>query len=278
MSAPPYSSHLAPLDTREKLESLVLKEKKGDYSILTLNRPKANVLNYSMFQALRFRFHEAEFIDKVRGVIITGKPGLFSAGLDSAELATPDVRAFTEWFSFVNEAYKEMFNTSLLTIAAVSGHSPAGGCLIALCCDYRIMSRGSFGIGLNEVAIGLKMPPHLAALAQYAVGNQVAEKMLLTGKLWTPDEAKALGIIDDVVDPKDLISHAEKIMRERLNSTFSRAYGATKKVLRAELVAKFDEAKRNQWSATLTGVYERENLGFAEDIAIGFSRGMKPKL
>jgi enoyl-CoA hydratase/carnithine racemase len=98
-------------------------------------------------------------------------------------------------------------------VAAIAGHAPAGGCVLALCCDYRVMARSPdpakpFRIGLNETQVGLVAPEGIQALLRRVVGAHRAERLLVGGLMPTTDEALGLGLIDHAADIDAVGSHA----------------------------------------------------------------------
>jgi enoyl-CoA hydratase/carnithine racemase len=196
-----------------------------------------------MFRALRLRYKELEEDNKVRGVVLTAKPGVFSAGLDLPFLSSLPRNQFQDWFRDFTDCLSEMSNTRLTTVAAISGHAPAGGAVLALTTDYRIMAQGNFGIGLNEVNVAVEVPVGVIALARNALGLRNAEKVILSGRLWPVDEALKMGLVDEVVAPDQLMARSEKFLQERLDHTKPRAVAYTKKALRTNLVKAFEEQK-----------------------------------
>ena len=110
-----------------------------------------------------------------------------------------------------------LYRSRLVTVAAIRGSCPAGGCITSLCCDWRVMSAdGNPIIGLNEVALGISVPRHWAAVMATTVGHRHAERLLSRGQLVGAAEAKELGLVDDVVDKAGLMEAAEREMRVRL--------------------------------------------------------------
>jgi enoyl-CoA hydratase/carnithine racemase len=85
-------------------------------------------------------------------------------------------------------------------VAAIAGHAPAGGCVLALCCDYRVMARGPFRIGLNETQVGLVAPEGVQQLLRRVVGAYRAERLLVAGELVDADTALAIGLVDELHD------------------------------------------------------------------------------
>ncbi|MCS6946470.1 MAG: enoyl-CoA hydratase/isomerase family protein, partial [Steroidobacteraceae bacterium] len=120
----------------------------------------------------------------------------------------------------------------------LTGHSPAGGAVLALYCDRRVMATGDFRIGLNEVQVGLTPGPIIAQACRRLVGARAAERLLTTGALLTPSEALALGLVDRLAAPDQVVATALAEARELLRLP-AHAYALTRSIVRADLVAMF---------------------------------------
>ena len=134
----------------------------GDILELKLARPPVNALNPALVRALRDAIVAAPG-SGARAIVLSGNKGLFSAGLDVVELLTLDhagMKAF--WSDFVG-LVAAIGRSPIPTVAAIGGHSPAGGAVLAIFCDYRVMARGAYRIGLNEVQVGLTVPEIIQA-------------------------------------------------------------------------------------------------------------------
>jgi len=116
-----------------------------------------------------------------------------------------------------NTFLARLYTSRLVTIAAIRGACPAGGCCLSLCCDYRIMTETG-SIGLNEVALGISVPKFWGALMQRVVGVGPAEKLLQFAVMANPDEAKELGLVDEIVPKMKLQAAAEAAMAEFLKT------------------------------------------------------------
>jgi len=186
-------------------EDTVLVDVDGKTGIATLqlNRKPVNSLNLEFMTNISDKLKALEK-DRSRGVIITTtSKSVFSAGLDLLEMYKPDpdrVRAF--WGS-LQEMWLTLYGLKIPAACAISGHSPAGGCLIATCCDYRVMVDGKFTIGLNEAKFGLIAPSWFVDSFRNTVGHRNAELGLTLGKLFTVDEALKIGLIDEKVPSKE---------------------------------------------------------------------------
>ena len=122
--------------------------------------------------------------------------GLFSAGLDVVELTQLDRAGMHEFWSAFFELLETVACSTIPVAAAITGHSPAGGAVICLMCDYRVMSSGEYKIGLNETRVGLIIPPVLHNAVGRLVGPRIAEQMLVAGTLVDSQKAFKIGFVD----------------------------------------------------------------------------------
>jgi len=179
-------------------------------AVVTLDRGRSNPINHQMVKDLVAGVQQLEQDDNVGGLIITGKPGFFSSGIDLIEAYGYDeeqIRAFWTDFLALPSALAS-FKKPL--VAAINGHSPAGGCVLALCCDYRVMVEGAFIIGLNEIPVGIIVPDSIFNLYAFCIGERKAYQYLIEGKLLNVSEAHFAGLIDEVSTADDLMTLAEK--------------------------------------------------------------------
>jgi len=143
-----------------------------------------------------------------RGVVISGREGLFSAGLDVPVLIEYDRGQMLAFWTRFFETMSYLAGSSVPIVAAITGHAPAGGAVLALHCDYRVAARGDFTMGLNEVAIGLPVPRNIFFALESVVGSRMAARMVTTGQLLTPDEALSVGLVDELAEGSDVITRA----------------------------------------------------------------------
>lgn len=187
---------------------------KDHLALITLDRGKSNALNREMITELNDMMNSISSDPNIAGVIITGKENFFSAGLDLIELyGYSEEEAESFWHLFLDfTANITAFRKPL--VAAINGHSPAGGCVIALACDYRVMSEGKAIIGLNEVPVGIIVPGSIFSLYSFWIGTAHATRSLLEGKLFTPEEALKIGLVDELINPASIITAAERKIRK----------------------------------------------------------------
>ena len=127
---------------------------------MTLQRPPANSLSLEMNEVISDSIQTVEANQKIQALILaSGLPSIYSAGLDLTELYQPDLDRLPKFWESFQSVYLRLYGSRLSIISAMNGHALAGGCMLSLSCDYRIMSKGS--IGLNESKLGIVAPPWL---------------------------------------------------------------------------------------------------------------------
>ncbi|EQD65039.1 3,2-trans-enoyl-CoA isomerase [mine drainage metagenome] len=159
---------------------------------LRLARPPVNALDADLIRALR-KAIEAAPAEGAQALLISGSPGMFSAGLDVPALLMLDAPALQRCFEDFFGMAAALAQCPIPVAAAVTGHSPAGGAVIALFCDYRVMAQGPFKIGLNEVQVGLTVPVVIRDALARLLGPYRAERLLVSGAMLESDGAAASG-------------------------------------------------------------------------------------
>ena len=187
---------------------------KDHLAIITLNRGKSNALNREMIIELDDMFRNIATDPMISGVIITGKEHFFSAGLDLIELYNYNEEEAKSFWELFLKFTANIIAFKKPMVAAINGHSPAGGCVIALACDARVMAEGKYIIGLNEVPVGIIVPYSIFNLYSFWLGKAQASRSLLEGKLFSPEEALHIGLVDDIVKPESIMTAAERKIRK----------------------------------------------------------------
>lgn len=179
----------------------------GSVREIRLARPPVNAINLKFAKLLTQSLRDAAA--ECGAVVISGQEGLFSAGLDVVELIQLDRDGMHEFWSAFIELLETIACSPIPVAAAITGHSPAGGAVICLVCDYRVMSRGDYRIGLNETRVGLIIPPVLQNAMARLVGPRIAEQMLVAGSLVDSQEAFKISFVDALeTDHDTTIAHA----------------------------------------------------------------------
>ncbi|RMZ93199.1 enoyl- delta isomerase mitochondrial [Brachionus plicatilis] len=196
-----------------KINFYVDENKEKGYAILKLNKGPVNSLNLEFLTELNIQLEKFEESKEIKGVILTSSiPNIFSAGLDIMEMYQIKQDRGSQFWTALQETWIKLYGSNKIYIAAINGHSPAGGCLLSISCDYRIMSKGPYKIGLNETLLGIKAPFWFRDTMINTIGYRETEKALQLGKLYSSEEALAVNLVDELADSKDLITKAEEQM------------------------------------------------------------------
>lgn len=220
---------------------------------LQLARPPVNALNLSLLQQLRVAIEEAPAAG-ARGIVLSGAPGMFSAGVDVPALMgreRSEVRAFWREFFAVCAA---LARSPVPVVAAITGHSPAGGAVLSLFCDYRVMAEGPFKIGLNEVQVGLSVPDCIQLALRRVVGTYRAERLLVAGAMIESSQALACGMVDELTGVEQVSTRALHWLRELL-ALPSHAMLATRALARADLTEAYADVDALPLDAFVDGFF-----------------------
>ncbi|MBX3692118.1 enoyl-CoA hydratase/isomerase family protein [Dokdonella sp.] len=205
---------------------------------LRLSRPPVNALDAELIRCLREAV-EAAPASGARGIVLSGRPGMFSGGLDVPALLQLDRATMrTVWADFFGLLHA-LGTSPVPVVAAITGHSPAGGAVLSIFCDYRIMARGDYRIGLNETQVGLVVPELVQATLRRLVGNHRAERLMVAGAMLEAERALDVGLVDALADAEQVVEHAIRWLTDLLALPVE-AMTETRRIARADLVALFD--------------------------------------
>src|SRR5690554_1349658 len=207
----------------------------GRIQELRLARPPVNAIDPGLCAALRGAM-DAALDAGAEGLVLSGGPKVFSAGLDVPLLLSiqDDGQALYDAWNAFFDAARALAASPVPVVAAIAGHAPAGGCVLALCCDWRVMAEGPFTIGLNETQVGIAIPPGIMQLLQRTVGPRRAEAMLVPGQMVDSEQALAIGLVDELAGVDHVVTRAIA----RLDLLLDLPRGPmleTRRVLRADL-------------------------------------------
>jgi len=226
---------------------------------LRLCRPPANAMNTELVMELEARMHEAAAAD-ARGLVISGTPGMFCAGLDVAELLELDRQGIREFWSAFFRLHRTAVTLPLPIAVAITGHSPAGGAVLALHCDYRVAAQGRFKIGLNEVQVGLPLAENFYFALRRLVGQPRAQNLAIRGALIDMDEAARIGMVDELVAPEEVVPRAVAWAQE-LGCLPPHAMTSTLQLARADLLAVLDRIEPQFANTATTHWFSDETQG-----------------
>ncbi len=223
---------------------------------LRLARPPVNALNPALLQALREAIEIAPQ-EGAQALVLSGSPGIFSAGLDvPALLAMPRDELERAWRAFF-EVCTALAHCPVPTVAALTGHSPAGGAVLSLYCDYRVMAEGDFRIGLNEVQVALVVPECIQHALRRVVGAYRAERLMVSGAMIDATQAARIGMVDELVPLDQVVARSVEWLQALL-ALPRRAMLKTRELARADLRAAIDDPALLDLDAFLDGWFGDE--------------------
>jgi len=209
---------------------------------IRLDRPPVNALDPALVSELRDAFVQAP-AQHARAIVLSGRPGLFSGGLDVPALLQLDRAGMAQfWRSFMG-LLAAIGRCPIPVVAAVTGHSPAGGAVLSIFCDYRVMARGSYRIGLNEVQVGLAVPETIQFALKRLVGPHRAERLMVAGAMVEAEEAHRVGFVDELADVDVVVARALEWCRAHLALPHE-AMSETRRMARRDLHDELDRAEK----------------------------------
>jgi enoyl-CoA hydratase len=177
-------------------------------ALIRLTCGKANALNPRSLAAIERALDEAAG-GGARGVVLTGYDRFFSAGLDLVLLYGLERDAMDGFMAWFDAVMLRVFTFPRPVVAAIAGHAVAGGGILALACDARVMGATAGKIGLNEIRLGVPFPASALEIVRHVVPAGSVEEILYEGALFDPPVALARGVVTEVVDG-DVIEAARR--------------------------------------------------------------------
>jgi Delta3-Delta2-enoyl-CoA isomerase len=202
-------------------------------AVLHLTCGKANALNPRTLAAIERALDEARSGD-ARGMVLTGYDRFFSAGLDLVALYGLERGAMDEFMRRFDAVLLRVFAYPRPVVAALGGHAVAGGAILALACDGRVMGQTAGRFGLNEIQLGVPFPASALEIVRHAVPTRAVEEVLYGGELFDPRAALERGLVTEVVDG-DVLEAARRTCA-RLAAAPANAFEGIKTALKAPAV------------------------------------------
>ncbi len=198
---------------------------------LTLARGKVNAINGPVVDQMHKQLKSLEHDPEAKAIVLTGAGKFFSFGFDVPEFLSFDKARFTQFLTAFTDLHTYLFLYPKPVVAALNGHTIAGGCMLALACDYRVMATGKARVSLNELGFGASVFAGITEMLRFAVGSANATKVLYSGSMYSAEEAKSIGLIDEVAAEQDVMDAAAK-MASTLGSKHPPAFAGIKSLLR----------------------------------------------
>jgi enoyl-CoA hydratase/carnithine racemase len=230
-------------------------ERRGALATLTLSKPRGNAIDEALVAELSGACGELAADPELRGVLLaSAHPRLFCPGLDLIALSEYDRPALQRFMERFAEMVFALFALEPPVVAAVSGHAVAGGCILALTADLRLLKRGA-QIGLNEVKVGIPLPWSVAALLRFALDPRALTEVALLGRNFKDEAALAVGLGDAVLEAVGFEDACRHRLEEFLDKD-PRALRTTKRYLRTQALAEMRSRERESLGEWLDTWFE----------------------
>lgn len=212
----------------------------GRVLVCRIDDGKVNALSREMIAAVSEAIDTAENSAEIGAVALLGRAGKFSAGFDLGVMRGGDPRAVVELVADGGALVRRLYGSSVPVVAGCHGHAIAAGALILLGCDVRLAADVPCKIGLNEVAIGMRLPDWAFTIARHRLTPAALDEAVACATLYDATGACRAGYVDAVVGPDELETEVRRRASE-LAELHPTAYAATVDVLRSATLAALDE-------------------------------------
>ena len=206
-------------------------EKEGGIVRVILSRGKVNALNEQVVDELAACLRDLADEPEAKAIVLTGQGKFFTFGFDIPEFLGYAREDFLRYLTKFTDLYTLLFTYPKPVVAALNGHTIAGGCMLAIACDCRIMVAGKARMSLNEIDFGSSLFAGSVEMMKFWMGHRQAERAILSGRMYSAEEALDLGLVDRVVSDDELAQAAEAVAREFAGKD-PVAFGSVKKLSR----------------------------------------------
>jgi len=225
--------------------------------IMRIAREHGNAINRDLVEGLICAIREAEASDELRGLLFAASGKLFSPGLDVRELIDLDragMRAFLESF---NAAFLALYSFSKPMVAAMHGHAIAGGFLLTMTSDRRILKQGA-QVGLAEIKVGVPFPFGIAMILRDTVPRACLAEVALLGKNYLDREALQAGLVHELLEAERFEENCRRRLAE-MAAKDRKAFAISKRYLRSQTIerikaagSRYDDEWLDSWFSPAT--------------------------
>ncbi len=219
-------------------------ERLEEIAILRMNRGKANAFDIELLAAVRDALTSLLASD-ARAAVLTGTGRAFGAGVDLAAIAAGGPAYIRRFLPLLSEVIELAVTFPKPLIAAVNGHAIAGGAIVMMACDQRLLTRDSARVGLTEIQVGVRFPAWALEIARFTTPPQHFSTLIERGLTYLPQEALERGLVDELVDADQLLPRACQVAVE-MGRIPAKTFAVTKLAVRRPMI----EAARAQAALT----------------------------
>ena len=205
---------------------MIQRDDRDGIRILRLAHGKVSAMDIELGETIMREMAEAAAAP-VKAVIITGTGSSFSAGVDLYRVINDGPEYGRRFLPVLDGFLKAALTLPKPMVAAINGHAIAGGCILAACCDHRIMVEGGGRIGIPELGVGVPFPALPLQIMAARLGDAALRDLVFTARTVQIDEAKTLGLIDEKC-PAGMLLDRAMAAAQRLASIPAGAFALTK--------------------------------------------------
>ncbi|MFX0087929.1 MAG: enoyl-CoA hydratase/isomerase family protein [Candidatus Hodarchaeota archaeon] len=203
--------------------------------IMSLNRGVTNAINLQLVKEISKKLQMAREKANIHSIVLTSSnEKFFAIGFDIPELLQLNKEQFKEFYTEFNKLSLDLYTFPKPVVAALTGHAIAGGCILALCCDYRFIADGKKLMGLNEIKLGVPVPYVADCILRQLVGLFRAREITDIGDFYLPEKLMQLGLVDEIFPINDLVK--KSVEKARLLGVSQEAFNIIKRN-RVEILA-----------------------------------------
>jgi enoyl-CoA hydratase/carnithine racemase len=223
-------------------------ETRDQVAIVRLDRPVTNALNLQLVHELAEALKGVKQDADVHGLVLaSSNDKFFSIGFDIPQLFGLTGEDFRSFYRAFNRMCLDLYTLPKPTVAAITGHAIAGGCILALCCDYRSIAQGRKLMGLNEIKLGVPVPYVADCVLRHLVGVRNARDIIDSGEFYGPEELSRMGLVDGVWPLEQVLPQAVE-KAGLLGALPQQAFAMIKRnrveVVEAQVRARLEERER----------------------------------
>jgi len=219
---------------------MIEREVRGSVAVLRLAHGKASTMDLELLFALEQALANEQSSPE-RAVVLTGTGSIFSAGVDLFRVLEGG-RAYLEQFlPALDAAFKKLLGFEKPLVAAINGHAIAGGCILACGADQRFLARGKATYGAPELKVGVPFPPVALEILRLGFPPRHLRDAALRGRIFSVDECRELGLVDEVVEPSLLLERA-LAAGEEFAALPPRSFALTKRQIRRPSIEAVERA------------------------------------
>jgi enoyl-CoA hydratase len=219
---------------------MFVREDDDDVAVLRLTHGKVSALDLELCEALSEEIGSVA-TSPARALVITGTGSAFSAGVDLFRVLDGGPAYLDVFLPAMRRVFQTLLTFPKPAVAAVNGHAIAGGCIIASCCDHRVMAIGNGRIGVPELSVGVPFPMLPFVIVGARVAPSVFRQLVFSGRTVQAEEAVALGLADQAVAP-DALLHTACAHARRLAAIPAITFALTKRTFNASLLERVNAA------------------------------------